>query len=59
MKLFFLNNVPWPFPILEMYFKDETYMFIGGDHTSPNSVIVFKNAFNWCYQCGGGWNLTP
>jgi hypothetical protein len=39
---FFLNNVPWMIPILEMEIEDETYKWF------DNSVVVFKPAHNWC-----------
>ena len=38
---FFLNNVPWMVPILDMELEGETYKWI-------NNVVLFKPAFNWC-----------
>uniref|UniRef100_A0A7S2RRB6 GxGYxYP putative glycoside hydrolase C-terminal domain-containing protein n=1 Tax=Mucochytrium quahogii TaxID=96639 RepID=A0A7S2RRB6_9STRA len=53
IKSFFLNNVPWVFPIVDMTIHRETYRIFGED------VVVFKPAFNWAYtNPSGGKNLT-
>eukprot|EP00048_Salpingoeca_helianthica_P016702 m.233717 g.233717 ORF g.233717 m.233717 type:complete len:552 (-) comp19281_c0_seq1:156-1811(-) len=43
-RAFFLNNVPWVFPIPDMYFKGETYRIVG---SGPDAVVAFRPAFNW------------
>jgi hypothetical protein len=43
-RAFFLNNVPWVFPIPDMFFKGETYRIVG---SGPDAVVAFRPAFNW------------
>ena len=43
---FFLNNVPWVIPILDMWLAGETYRF-EGDPADPTSIVGFRPAFNW------------
>ena len=45
-RAFFLNNVPWVLPILDMFLHGETYRWVG-DPADPGSVVGFKPAFNW------------
>jgi hypothetical protein len=52
-RYFFLNNVPWKIPILDMWFLDETYAFVG-NAADPGSVVAFKPAFNWQEDGPGG-----
>jgi len=52
-RAFFLNNVPWVIPILDML--NETYRIVGDAADPATAVIGFRPAFNW--QEGGGGGL--
>jgi len=54
-RAFFLNNVPWPFPILDMVLRGQTYRWLG-DPLSPGSIVGFKPAFNWQENGPSGGN---
>jgi hypothetical protein len=54
-RAFFLNNVPWVFPIFDMLFANETFRFVG-DPNSESSVVGFKPAFNWQEDGPSGGN---
>ena len=59
VRAFFLDSVPWVLPMLRPL-KSKTYEFVGGTAAQPESVVAFKNAFNWDGpDKSGGLPLTP
>ena len=52
---FFLNNVPWVIPILDMWLAGETYRWAGAPD-DPAAVVGFRPAFNWQENGPGGGN---
>jgi len=52
-RAFFLNDVPWVFPIPGMWLKGETFRFVG-DPSSPQAAVGFRPAFNWQESGSGG-----
>ncbi len=51
-RVFFLNNVPWVVPILDML--NETYRIVGDPGRPAEAVVAFRPAFNWQYEGASG-----
>eukprot|EP01116_Phalansterium_solitarium_P019838 TRINITY_DN5688_c0_g1_i1.p1 TRINITY_DN5688_c0_g1~~TRINITY_DN5688_c0_g1_i1.p1 ORF type:complete len:564 (+),score=183.55 TRINITY_DN5688_c0_g1_i1:211-1902(+) len=54
-RAFFLNDVPWVVPIIDMTLEGITFRWVGKPD-SPDSVVGFKPALNWQEGSPGGGN---
>jgi hypothetical protein len=57
-KYFFLNDVPWPVPIPNMWFKGQSYRILRSNASAGSDVVLFAPRFNWQSGGGGGFNFT-
>ncbi len=60
-RSFFLNDVPWPIPIPDMFLDGEETFRWSGPPADPTSVVGFRPSFNWQENGASGglpWNAS-